>query len=99
MEPDEVFHASGLLNEDLVGLTVAWIGLFSLTTWCGHYEIIDERECLKTVWHYARMYEDSNNTITLDPHRIFHVGQTLFFWEGELTTEEEQLIKQKAILY
>lgn len=96
VEPDQVSYASGLINEDLVGLTVAWVGLSSLTTWCGHYEIVDNRECLKAVWYYARMYEDERNTIPLESHRIFHVGQTLFFWEGELTAEEEVLIKQRA---
>ncbi|UTA68508.1 avidin/streptavidin family protein [Emticicia sp. 21SJ11W-3] len=75
----------------------------SLTTWCGryekrikNYETKQEEDCIRAVWNYAKMFADKANTEPIDSASVFHVGQVEFFWEGQLTKEEEALINSIA---
>jgi hypothetical protein len=62
--PGKQYPIIGWANEDLIGFVVAWEESHSLTSWCGRYTIDgDGRECIKTVWHLGRLYEDSSYTI------------------------------------
>jgi hypothetical protein len=91
-EKDQLFFTTGLINEGLIGLTVAWENFSSLTTWCGRHEIIDNRECIKSMFYYGRMFEDNDNKIPLEIYRAFSVGQSVFFWERNIMPDEEQII-------
>ena len=58
------YPITGWTNEELIGFVVAWEESHSLTSWCGRYTVdLEGRECIKTVWHLARLYEDANYTV------------------------------------
>ncbi len=61
---DHKYPITGFINGDLIGFTVSWQECNSLTAWCGRYtKLEDGRECIKTVWHLGRLFEDAANTV------------------------------------
>lgn len=62
-QPDEKFPLLGYVNHDLIGFAVSWQRYRSMTSWCGRYDVVQGRPCIRTVWHLGRTYADRQHTV------------------------------------
>ncbi len=77
------YPITGWINGDLIGFVVAWEDSHSLTSWCGRYTVEkDGRECIKTVWHLGRMFEDAIYTTENPVWSTFITNTNTYYYSG-----------------
>lgn len=79
------YPLTGQVNGDLIGFVVSWEECMSLTSWCGRYAVTDDgRECIKTVWHLGRLFEDRGNTVPNPVWSTFIVNTCDYYYARPL---------------
>ena len=87
---------TGRINKDLIGFIVSWEEANSLTSWCGRYTVdkYTDRECIKTVWHLGRLFEDAASTVPNPVWSTFITNTCTYYFTRDLTPDEIVTIQE-----
>lgn len=95
-EPGKKHPIAGTRNGDLIGFVVSWEDANSLTSWCGRYTVDKtERECIKTVWHLGRLFEDAASTVPNPVWSTFITNTCTYYFTRDLTADEMEFISKQ----